>query len=414
MTIEIIGLIGLLLLSGFFSSSELAYVVANKLKVELRARKNKIAAKYAQHFINNPQTFFSTILISNNIINIAFASLITIFLAEIYNFSEWTILLFSTVLLLLFGELIPKYIAREFADSLILVSAIPLKIISFILTPFVKLTDSISLLLVQKNQLSNEVSEILHRDEIHSLINEGSEIGNVDEDDSDVIKNIIDLGEQKVYEAMTPRTDIVGVSLDTPIPDILDLFIQSGYSKLPVYEENLDKIKGVIHVYDMFNNPKDLREIVREVSFVPETKKSLDMLREFLDNRVSFTIVVDEFGGTAGMLTVEDIIEEMFGEIRDEYDDDPDVCKKIDNNTFVLSGKIEIDFLNEEYELNIVDGDYETIAGFITAKIGRIPEKGEKIKIDKYNFVILHSSKIKVNLIKMFVYPEKENTNSQN
>jgi CBS domain containing-hemolysin-like protein len=181
--------------------------------------------------------------------------------------------------------------------------------------------------------------------------------------------------------------------------------MQSGYSKLPVYEENLDNIKGVIHVYDMFNNPEKISDVIREVSFVPETKKSLDMLREFLDNRVSLTIVVDEFGGTEGILTVEDLIEEMFGEIRDEYDDDPDVCKKIEENTYVISGKIETDFINETYELKIPDGDYETIAGYITTKIGRIPVKGEKIKIDNYQFVILHASKIKINLVKMFILP---------
>ena len=408
MTYEIISLIGLLMLSGFFSSTELAYVVSNKLKIELRARKNKLAARYAQFFINNPQTFFSTILISNNIVNIAFASIITIFLSEIYNFSEWSILLISTTLLLLIGELIPKYIAREFADGLILVAAIPVKILSLVLTPFVKLTDSISLLLIRKNSLSNEVSEILHRDEIHSLIDEGSEAGNVDEEDSDIIKNIIDMGEQKVYEAMTPRTDIVGVSIDAQIQDVINTFMQSGYSKLPVYEENLDNIKGIIHVYDLFNNPNTITDIMREVWFVPETKKSLDMLREFLDNRVSFTIVVDEFGGTEGILTIEDIIEEMFGEIRDEYDDDPDVCKKIDDKTFVVSGKIEIDHINEIYEINIPDGDYETIAGYITTKIGRIPLKGENIKIDNYQFVILHASKIKINLVKMFVHSSEQ------
>ena len=405
MTLHIIGLVGLLILSGLFSSSELAYVVANKLKIELRARKNKIAAKYAQYFINNPQTFFSTILISNNVVNIAFASLLTIFLADLYNFSEWMILVISTVLLLLFGELIPKYLAREFADTLILLAAIPVKIIAVVLTPFVKLTDSISLLIVRKNSLSNEVSDILHRDEIHLLIDEGSEVGNVDEEDSDIIKNIIDMGDQKVYEAMTPRTDIVGVNIDTQIQDVINIFMQSGYSKLPVYEENLDNIKGIIHVYDMFNKPEKITGVMREVSFVPETKKSLDMLREFLDNRVSFTIVVDEFGGTEGILTVEDLIEEMFGEIRDEYDLDPDVCKKIDENIYVVSGKIETDFINETFELNIPNGDYETIAGYITTKIGRIPLKGEKIKIENYQFVILHASKIKINLVKMFVYP---------
>lgn len=404
MTIEIFALIGLLALSGFFSSTELAYVVANKLKIELRARKNKLAAKYAHFFINNPQTFFSTILISNNIVNIAFASIITIFLSEIYNFSEWAILLISTILLLLIGELIPKYIAREFADGLILVAAIPVKIISLVLSPFVKLTDSISLLLISKNSLSNEVSEILHRDEIHLLIDEGSEVGNVAEEDSDIIKNIIDMGDQKVYEAMTPRTDIVGVSIDAQIQDVINTFMQSGYSKLPVYEENLDNIKGIIHVYDLFNDPENVKDIMRDVLFVPETKKSLDMLREFLDNRVSFTIVVDEFGGTEGILTIEDIIEEMFGEIRDEYDDNPDVCKKINDKTFVVSGKIEIDYINENYQLNMPDGDYETIAGFITTKIGRIPLKGENIKIDNFQFVILHASKIKINLVKMFVH----------
>ncbi|MCB9250653.1 MAG: HlyC/CorC family transporter [Ignavibacteriales bacterium] len=411
MPLEILGLILLLVLSGFFSSSELAFVVANKLKIELRARKKTLAAKYAQFFINNPQTFFSTILIANNVINIAFASLITIFLFRLYDFSEPTILLISTVLLLLFGELIPKYIAREFADLLVLVSAIPVKIISLILYPFVKLTDSISLLLVRKNDLSDNLAEIMQKEDIHSLIVEGSEVGNVDEKDSDTIKNIINLADQKVYEAMTPRTDIVGVSIDSQIAEVIKVFMESGYSKLPVYEENLDKIKGVVNVYDMFKHPDNLQSVLREVLFVPETKKSLDMLREFLAKRVSFTVVVDEFGGTAGILTVEDLIEEMFGEIRDEYDDDPDVCKKLDENTFVLSGKIEIDYLNEEYELNIPDGDYETIAGFITAQIGRFPDKGEKIKINNFDFVILHSSKIKINLLKMFVTPKSNKSN---
>ncbi|MBI1933883.1 MAG: HlyC/CorC family transporter [Ignavibacteriales bacterium] len=409
MTYEFLGLIFLLVLSGFFSSAELAFIVSNKLKIELLARKKNIAAKYAFNFINNPQTFFSTILISNNVVNIAFASLITIFLTKI-NFSEASVLLISTLLLLIFGEMIPKYIGRELSDFLLLMASIPLKIISIVLYPFVKLTDSISLLLTRNNDVSGEVAEIIHKDEIHSLIVEGSEVGKVDEEDSDIIKNIIDLAEQKVYEAMTPRTEIVGVSIDLPINEVIEVFIESGYSKLPVYEDNLDNIKGVINVFDMFNNPKNLESILREVLFVPETKKSLDMLSEFLEKRISFTVVVDEFGGTAGILTVEDLIEEMFGEIRDEYDEDPDVCKKIDDKTFVLSGRIEIDGLNEEYELDIPEGDYETIAGFITSHIGRIPVKGEKIKIENFDFVILHSTKIKINLVKMFVIPKpKEN-----
>ncbi len=266
MTFQFIGLGVLLLLSGFFSSSELAFIVTNKLKIELRARKNKRAAKYAQYFIKNPQEFFSTILIANNIVNIAFASLLTIILLSLYSFSDFVILLITSVLLLLFGELLPKYLAREFADSMVLISAIPLKILSVILTPFVKITSSISTTITNTKNITNEIVEI-HKDEFYDLIDESSEAGNVDSDHSDIFKNIIDLGDQKVYEAMTPRTDIIGVSLDASIAEVIKLFMESGYSKLPVFDENLDNIKGVINVYDLFNNPEDIFGSSNDITF---------------------------------------------------------------------------------------------------------------------------------------------------
>ncbi|MEE9432546.1 MAG: hemolysin family protein [Melioribacteraceae bacterium] len=407
MTLQFIGLGFLLLLSGFFSSSELAYIVTNKLKVELRARKNKRAAKYAQYFIKNPQEFFSTILIANNIVNIAFASLLTIILLSLYNFSDFIILIITSVLLLLFGELLPKYLAREFADSLVLASAIPLRILSKLLAPFVKITSSISTVLTNTRNITEEV-EAIHKDEFHNLIDESSEAGNVDTDHSDIFKNIIDLGDQKVYEAMTPRTDITGVSLDATISEVINLFRESGYSKLPVFEENLDNIKGVISVYDLFKNPKDIKSILRDISFVPETKKSLEMLNEFLEKRVSIAIVVDEFGGTDGIITVEDIMEELFGEIQDEYDDDPDICKQVNDNTYIINGKVEVDFINEEHNLNIPDGEYETLAGYITTTLGRIPEKGEKVMCDNFELTILSATKIKINLVKIVVLSNTE------
>ncbi len=413
MTYEILGLVALILLSGFFSSSEIAFIVANKLKIELRARKNKRAAKYAHYFMENPQVFFSTILISNNIVNISFASLLTAILLSAYNFSNLSILVISTIVLLLFGELIPKYIAREFADSFVITSAIPLKIISKILFPFVHVASSITTILTSTRDITkdDEITSI-HKDDIHTLLDESSDAGYVDEEDTDIIKNIIDLGEQKVYETMTPRTDIIGVSIDATIDEVIQTFTESGYSKLPVYEENLDNIKGFIYVYDLFKNPKDLKSIIREIHFVPETKRSLDMLNEFLEKRLSITIVVDEFGGTAGLITVEDIIEEMFGEIQDEYDEDPDVCKKVAENTYVISGKVEVDFINEEFELNIPEGEYETLGGYIITKLGRIPDRGEKIKIDNFDIIILHSTKTKVNLVKIIVEPQIKDHNS--
>jgi len=412
MTLEITSLLFLLFLSGFFSSSELAFVVSNKIKIEISARKNNFAAKSSLYYLKNPQIFFSTILIANNVVNIAFASIITIFLFNIFQLNDIVILLISSTLILLFGELIPKYVAREYPDRLIMLTVLPVRALTFLLYPFVKVTSSISSFLTNlKNAEKESYVNSFEKDDIHSLIDESSEVGTVDEEESDIIKKIIDLGEQKIYQAMTPRTDIVGVGIDSSINDVISVFVKSGYSKIPVYGESLDDIKGIVYAYDMFKLPENLTEVIREVKFVPETKKSLDMLNEFLDNHISIAIVVDEFGGTAGIITLEDIIEEMFGEIRDEYDVEEDVCKKIDDSTFIISGKVEIDYINEEFELSIPEGDYETFAGYIITKLGRIPVKNEKIKIDNFLINILHSTKTKINLAKLIVLPNSKVTN---
>jgi len=404
MLFQIIALIILLLLSGFFSSSELAFVVANKIKLELRARKNNLAAKNAVYFMKNTQIFFATILISNNVINIAFASFIMVFLFDFYQLNDYIILLISSTLLLLFGEIIPKYFAREHADRFILFSVLPLRLVTLLIYPIVKLAASLSSLLVKSEEIRDEnISHLFDKDDMQSLIQESSEAGRVGVIESDIINKIFDLGEQKVYEAMTPRTDIMGVEVNSSIEDVIKVFVESGYSKLPIYEENLDSIKGVVNAYDMFCSPKDLQSIIKDISFVPETKKSLEMLNEFLDKHVSIAIVVDEFGGTAGLITVEDILEEMLGEIRDEYDDEEDVCKQIDSKTYVISGKVENDNINEQFELNIPEGDYETIGGYITSYLGRIPEKGETVLMDRFKIQILYADKTKIHLVKVFI-----------
>ncbi len=412
MVLEIISLVLLVLLSGFFSSSELAFVVSNKIKIEIAARKENFSAKNVLYYIKNPHIFFSTILIGNNIVNIAFASVFTVFLYKVFGFNDFIILLVSSTILLLFGELIPKYFAREFADRFVMLSALPVRVITFLLYPLVKLTSSITALVTSIQETDNkEAVQVFEKEDIHDLIDESSEAGKVAEEESDVIKKIIDLGEQKIYEAMTPRIDIVGVEIDAPIEKVIKTFIDSGFSKLPVYGESLDDIKGVVYAYDMFKSPKDLKSVMKQITFVPETKKTLEMLNEFLDKRISIAIVVDEFGGTAGLITIEDIFEEMFGEIRDEYDVDEEVCKKIDDTTYVISGKVELDKLNEEFGLEIPEGDYETIAGYIITKLGRIPAKGEKFQIDNFNFIILHSTKTKINLVKLFVIRKNKNSN---
>lgn len=400
---ELLVLIALLLLSGFFSSSEIAFIVSSKIKIEIRARKNNLAAINARYFMKNPDLFFSTILISNNAVNIAFASISSVLLMEIFNFSEFTILIVSTTLLLLIGEVIPKYIGSELADGLVLISSTPLRILNYILYPIGKMFSSISNILTKSNLRNEEgILEFINKEDIHELLEESSDAGKMDEEQTDIISKVIDIREQRVYEAMTPRTEIVGVDIESTMDEVLDTFINSGYSKILVYEENLDNIKGWLFTKDIFKQPHDWKTIIREVAFVPETKKSLEMLNEFLEKRFSIAVVVDEFGGTAGLITIEDLIEELFGEIRDEYDEaEEKMIKKLSDDSFILNGKVEIDILNEEYDLKIPEGDYETIAGYIMYKIGRIPLKGESFHIDDNQFLILRSDKTKIDLVKL-------------
>lgn len=405
MTDELIGLFLLLLLNIFFSSSGIAFIAANKIKVEIRAGKNNLPAKNVKFFLNNPDIFFSTILILNSIVNVTFASLGSIFFLRIFGLHEVEILLVSAALILFAGKLVPAYFGRKLADGLFIISAIPLRLITIVSYPFIKFFASISAGLSRAMQKKEEeILNIFDKEDIQNLIEGSSESGKMDEEQSNMIGKVIDIRGQRVYEAMTPRTDIVGVEINSTMQDVIDLFIKSGYSKIPVYDENLDNIKGIVFTKDIFKQPQDLKTVMREVVFVPETKKSLEMLNEFLDKQFSFAVVVDEFGGTAGILTTEDLIEELFGEIRDEFDDpNKKVAKKLDANSYLLSGKVEVDHLNEEFDFKIPEGDYETIAGYVTFKLGRIPVKGESFKIDDYSVQILKSDKTKIDMLKLTI-----------
>lgn len=404
---QFILLIILLLLSGFFAGTELAFIVANKLKIEVKARKKELTAINAQYFINHPETFFSTILIGNNIVNVALASLSAIFLASLFGLSDLSILIISTFFILLFGEIIPKYFSRELSDRVVLLSSIPLRVASFFLYPFVKLSSLLSNKLTQTSNISaDSMSHLFDREDVKGLVKESEKAGVVDKRDSNIIEKVIELGEQRVYEAMTPRTDIIGLDISDNIDDAISIFIDSGLSKLPVYKENLDNIKGILLVKDIFKSPANIKSILRDVSFIPETKNSFEVLNEFLEKKISIAVVVDEHGGTAGIVTMEDILEELFGEIKDEFDIEEEICRKIADYTYIISGKIETDLLNEKYELNIPEGDYKTIGGYIVSVLGKIPAQGENVKLDNFEFLIARASAQKIEVVKLIHLPE--------
>jgi Hemolysins and related proteins containing CBS domains len=403
---DILLLVILVIVSAFFSGSEIAFVTGNKLKIEIKARKNGLAARSALYFTNNPQNFFSIILIGNSIVSISFASLSALFLAHIFGFNEVSILIISTFILLIFGELLPKYLSSEIPDRIILISAVPIRVISFILYPVVKVISWISTLFTKSSSLSGwSVNYLFDKGDIETLVKESHEAGIVNKKESDIISRILDVGDQRVYEAMRPRTDVVGIDIESTVDEALDVFIESGYSKHPVYEGSLDNIKGVIFAHDLFKFPQNLQNIIREIIFVPETKRSFDMLNEFLSKRVSIAAVIDEFGGTAGIVTMEDIIEELFGEIKDEYDIEEEIFRKISKDTFLISGKVEVDLINEKYKLNIPYGNYETLGGYISSKLGRIPAQGEKIIIDNFDILIAKGNNTRIDVVKL-ITPE--------
>lgn len=397
----------LLLFSAYFSATEMAYITSNKLKLELKSKRKNLSSKTIKYYLQNPENFYSTILLGNNLINIAFASLSALLFARLFNLNDFEILILTTVLILFFGEIIPKYFAREFADGIIHHLLIFLRALSVLLTPFVKILSLISnkFLDTKKSQQEN-LTLLYDREDVLNLIEESHIAGKVLKREKNIMQRVLELGEQKIYECMKPRTEIVGISFDSSIIELKKLFLDSGYSKIVVYENDLDNIKGFVLLKDLFSNPNDISEIVRQIRFYPETKKSIEVLNDMIENKQSIGVVVDEFGGTAGIVTTEDIIEELFGEIKDEFDEEEIICKRISKSHYLVSGKVEVDYFNEKYNLNLPEGNYKTISGLLEFYLGRIPKSGESGKIDNFSFIIIKSTLTRIELVKI-IFPDE-------
>lgn len=395
----------LLVLSFFFSGAEIAFVTANRLKVEIKLRQNKPDAKLASDFIHKPEDFLTTTLVGNNFVNVMYSTLMTVYLSEVMGIENIFVkAVISSVIILIVGEVIPKSIFREFADHLIFLIAFPLRLFHIILFPLISFTSSIATFLVKLLGVSSvNVAAFFHRHDIQLLLKEGEKTGSLAPEESEIIENVFELKEIKVRECMIPRTDISAVDINSEIQDCLQSFIESGFSKLPVYEESIDNVVGIVYAHDLFKSPASLNEIMREVMFVPESKRANDLLKEFRSSKTSVAIVVDEFGGTSGLITMEDLIEELVGDIKDEFDTEDHYLKQIDEKTYLLSGRIQVEDLNEKYHLGIEEGDFDTIGGFIIDHVGRIPMSGEKLEIGHFEITIIKATKIKIDLVKLII-----------
>lgn len=415
---------GVIMLSGFFSGSEMAFVTANKLKLEVASRKNGLISKSVGFFSKNPDTFITTTLVGNNIVNVVYATLMAFFLVDPINYyfdiwfglvpSSFQILAIQTILaslvIMLFGEILPKTIFRAQADALVKFIATPLLLFYWIFRPLIALANSSSNVLIKWLVPTAERTEQFYRrQDVELIVKELRESGGseeIDVDDSEILHNVLELSNMRVKESMIPRIDMQAVEKSTSIEEVLNTMIESGYSKLPVYRDSIDDVIGVVFAHDFFKNPKSLHEIIRPIKLVPSSKKSKDLMTEFRQSNMSVAIVLDEYGGTAGMITIEDLLEEVVGDIQDEYDNENELMKRIAPNNFVISGTVEIDELKEKFkeiEIPLEPSQYDTVAGYIINFLGRIPKVNEEVLIENHKFIISKATQSRIETIRLTI-----------
>jgi len=413
-----------IVLSGFFSGAEIAFVTANKLKLEVASRKNNLISGAIGFFSKNPETFLTTTLVGNNIVNVVYATLMTLFLADpvshYFNVlfgifpSAFQILTIQTVIaafvIMIFGEILPKAIFRAQADIMVSIIALPLRIFYYLLKPLIVLANSSSNTLIKWLVPDAEKAVQFYRRKDVELIfkelREGGGSDEIDEDDSEILHNVLELSNKRVKDSMIPRTEIRGVDKSTPIDEVLKVLIESGHSKLPVFRESIDDVIGVVYVHDFFKNPKSLQEIIRPVKLVPSSKKSKALMTEFRKSNMSVAIVLDEYGGTAGMVTIEDLLEEVVGDIQDEHDVEDVIMKRVSPNSFIISGNVEIEELVEQFseiEIQVEPSEYDTVAGYIINNLGRIPKVNEEVLIENYRFIISKATQSRIETVRLVI-----------
>ena len=399
-----------LISSSFFSGMEIAFVSNNKYKVGLLKNEDYRTSKIISYFYNNQNGFLSTILIGNNIALVVFGITIALMVEQWFPSiqSEFSLLLIqtaiSTLIVLFLGEFIPKVLFQINQNGILKFFALPFLLIFYVLYFFVIGVNAISEYLMKKVFKTNvELEETEYSAvDLGEFVRASTE-GASDEDDinTEMFDNALALDNTKVRECMIPRTEITAIENTATLQELKELIKDSRHSRIPVFEENIDKILGYVHHQDLLKKPESFQAVINKIKVVPETMMADDLLDEFIIERQSMAWVVDEFGGTAGVITLEDILEEIFGEIDDEFDEPEFIEQQIASNEWIFSGRLEIDYLNEKYELNIPDGEYETLAGFLFANFESIPKALQIITINQFEFKVLSVSSNKIDTLNL-------------
>ena len=417
----------MLILSAFFSGMEIAYVSSNKVFLEIQKQKKDVIARVLSVITLKPSKFIATMLIGNNIALVVygflmgdllvgwFASLLpaqnkilNYMLIDLSLFSQTVI---STTVILLTAEFIPKVFFQIYANTFVRFFAIPsfvfYKLFSWISDFVIWISDTILKKFFKTE--GDQVNLALTRDELGNYISE--QIESMDESDDvdseiQIFQNALEFPELKAREVMIPRTEILAVDYLESLEKVTELFISSGYSKIIVYKNSIDDILGYVHAFELFNKPKNIRSIIRPVEFVPETILIKDVMNFLIKKRKSVAVVIDEYGGTSGIMTIEDIVEELFGEIEDEHDSVDLIENQLSNTEFIFSARLDVDYINEHYKLELPEDEhYETLGGLIVSRTEEIPSVGDELIIEKFKFYIKQVSSTKIDTVHLFILP---------
>ncbi|SEA46323.1 HlyC/CorC family transporter [Trichococcus collinsii] len=410
-TWQLIVLVALLALSSFFSASETALMSLSKIRIRNMVEENILGSKKVQKLVENPSTMLSAILVGNNVVNIGASSLATSL--AIKNFGSAGVGLATgimTLLVLIFSEITPKSLAAQNSEKIALKVAPFISVVVVILKPFN----------VILNYLTNRIIKVLGGEadarapfiteaELKTMINVSHEEGMLESEEKVMIHNVFEFRESRVTEVMTPRTYMVAVNLDSPYEKIVEVFKTQQYSRIPVYDDGIDNVVGILYLKDLifFDASKETFEItkyMREPYFTFEFKLITELFSEMRDKSIQVAIVIDEYGGTAGMITLEDLVEEIVGDIRDESDELFNEIEVVKEDDYLVRGSAEIDLVNEMLGVKIESEDFDTIGGFVTGLFGRLPEAGEQIEFNNMKFIVEHVQRYRIEKLRIFTY----------
>ncbi len=404
-----------ILTSAFFSGIEIAFISSNKLLIELRSKQGSLSARILSPFVNNPSRFISTTLVGNNIGLVVYGIYMGAFLHPyihkyIPGTADSTLFLLliqtlvSTLIVLVTGEFLPKVLFRINPDIILRVLSVPFLLSYYLFWPlvhFITWLAKVILNTVFRVQFS-ETTPVYSKVDLDQYINDSVEDLAEDADvDTEMFKNALDFGNVRLRDCMTPRTELVSFDIDATTDELYQKFKETGLSKILVHQGTVDHIIGYTHQKDLFKKPHSIRAILIPIEIAPETMSANELLNTFTRTRKSIALVVDELGVTAGIVTIEDIMEEIFGEIEDEHDVEQLAEVQLNEKEFIFNARLEVDYLNNKYELNIPEGDYNTLGGYIIAVHENIPTKGEVITIGKFQFTIISVSRNRINELKL-------------